>query len=217
MASEKYPRTYHVPWSPNRCCDDKVLESVEAFIDKELIVTEKLDGGNCCLTREGVYARTHGNTAAHPSFAPVKAIWSSIQYDIPEKWSIFGESLYAKHSIHYKSLPSYFMVFGIRLDLDGDWLSWENTKKHAKSLGLETVPEMWRGSVDSEKDLKILTEQLMKCGSLCRGESIEGLVIRDANHFLIFKDSVAKYVRQDHIQTDEHWTNQPIIPNELRK
>lgn len=214
--SEKYPRTFHLPWSPGKCCDDKVLESVDHLLGRNLVVTEKLDGGNCCLTREGVYARTHGAVAAHPAFAPIKAIWSSIRYDIPEGWSIFGEALYAKHSIHYKALPSYFLVFGIRLDLDKDWLSWRNVQKHAERLGLKTVPEMWQGDVETVKDFKILTEQLVKCGSLCGGESIEGLVVRDSEHFFDFEHAVAKWVRKDHIQTDEHWMLQAVTPNKLK-
>lgn len=216
VSSEKYPRTFHLPWSPGKCCDDKVLESASHLLEKPIVVTEKLDGGNCCLTREGVYARTHGGIATHPAFAPIKAIWSTIRYDIPEGWSIFGESLYAKHSIHYKSLPSYFLVFGIRLDLDKDWLSWANVKKHSANLGLITVPQLWQGEVETEKDLKLLTERLVACGSFCGGEAIEGLVLRDANHFFDFENSVAKWVRKDHIQTDEHWMLQAVTPNLLK-
>lgn len=216
MASDKYPRTMHLPWSDGRCCDDKVLESVDHLLDREIIVTEKLDGGNCCLTSDGVYARTHGSIAIHPSFAPVKSIWSAIQHDIPKGWSIFGESLYAKHSIHYKALPSFLMVFAIRIDIDGDWLSWQAVKDYAGTLGLSLVPQMWQGEVETDKDLKILTGQLMKCGSLCGGEDIEGLVIRDIGHFFTFSDSVAKFVRANHIQTDEHWSGQEIVPNLLK-
>lgn len=215
--SEKYPRTYHLPWSPGKCCDDKVLESVEHLFERPLVITEKLDGGNCCFTREGVFARTHGNPANHPAFAPIKSIWASIRYDIPEGWSIFGEALYAKHSIHYKDLPSHFLVFGVRMDLDKDWLSWDDVQKYTALLNLKTVPELWQGEVESSRKLKEICSALVKQGSRCGGEAIEGLVIRDSAHFFDFKYSTAKWVRADHIQTDEHWMTQEITPNELRK
>ena len=216
ITSDKYPRTYHLPWSPGRCCDDKVLESAEHLLERPLVITEKLDGGNCCLTRGGVYARTHGSEANHPAFAPIKAIWASIRYDIPEGWSIFGEAIYAKHSIHYKSLPSHFLVFGVRMDLDKDWLSWDQVNEIAQLLNLHTVPELWHGEVESVRELKDIIKTLVARGSACGGTDIEGVVVRDAMHFFDFKSAVAKWVRAGHIQTDEHWMTQEIVPNLIR-
>ena len=47
----------------------------------------------------------------------------------------------------------------------------------------------------------------------------EGFVIRLTNEFNLndFQKSVVKWVRKGHIQTDEHWMNLPLIPNELKK
>ena len=40
----KYPRTYHTPWSPGIHDDDRVMPNMDRFIDKRVIVFEKLDG-----------------------------------------------------------------------------------------------------------------------------------------------------------------------------
>lgn len=40
----KYPRTYHLSWSPGCINDDKMLDSIDHFIGKEIVVTEKCDG-----------------------------------------------------------------------------------------------------------------------------------------------------------------------------
>lgn len=40
----KFPRTYHLPWSEGRSSDDKVLESLDSFIEQEVVVTVKMDG-----------------------------------------------------------------------------------------------------------------------------------------------------------------------------
>src|SRR5438128_1765378 len=122
--SAKYPRTFHLPWSPGATDDDKVLDTTGHFLNRQLVITEKVDGGNCCLTRAGVFARTHGATPTHPSFARIKALHAAIKFDIPEDWSIFGENCYAKHSIAYNQLPGYFLSFGIRDDPSGLWLDW---------------------------------------------------------------------------------------------
>lgn len=44
------------------------------FIGPRVIVTEKLDGANCCIQHGAVYARTHGHEATHASFGP-STIW----------------------------------------------------------------------------------------------------------------------------------------------
>jgi hypothetical protein len=45
----KYPRTYHLPWSQDKTNDDKSLKDVSCFIDKEVVVSKKLDGENTTL------------------------------------------------------------------------------------------------------------------------------------------------------------------------
>ena len=44
---QKYPRTYHLPWSLGATSDDKILKDTSCFDDKIVIITEKLDGENC--------------------------------------------------------------------------------------------------------------------------------------------------------------------------
>lgn len=202
--SEKYPRTLHLPWSLGRSEDDKVLASADHFLNRELIISEKLDGGNACINREGVFARTHGGTATHPSFSHLKALWSTIRYDIPEDWSIFGENCSAVHTIRYKSLPSYFLVFGIRDDETGLWFSWCDTWSFSESIGLKTVPVLWSGKVSSTEELRETGDNLMSDGSVCGGDAIEGYVVRFADEFTEFEHSVGKYVRADHVK-GKHW------------
>lgn len=43
----KYPRTYHLPWSPGMHDDDRMMPDVGAFNGKRVVVMEKLDGENC--------------------------------------------------------------------------------------------------------------------------------------------------------------------------
>jgi hypothetical protein len=50
----KHPRTYHLPWTEELHGDDKILKSLEPFLDKEVIVTEKRDGENTSLYHDGV-------------------------------------------------------------------------------------------------------------------------------------------------------------------
>ncbi len=216
----KYPRTFHLPWSSGTS-DDKILSSVDSFLGKELIILEKLDGGNACLEQDNCYARTHSGPSIHPSFNNLKALHASIKHQIPENMQIFGENLFAKHAIFYDKLPSYFFIFGIRIIMDKPnsnyWLSWNGVKEVANKFGLHTVPELASVIVNTEKELQKITESFMNKPSLY-GPEREGVVVRIAYGFDndIFDFSVAKHVRTDHLKgADEHWAHKEMIRNKL--
>ena len=155
-ANIKYPSTRHLPWSHERDEDDTAHEVVDWAMEIPLIATLKMDGGNAMLVSDidnPVRAR-NGQHADKQHFDMCKQMyWENNLYDrIPDHLQIFGEWLYAKHSIHYgcdcddkcedvgPALDDYFQVFGIydtRYDL---WLGWHETTEIAESLGLSLVP-----------------------------------------------------------------------------
>lgn len=108
----KYPRTYHVEWSEGKTSDDKTQFDLSNFYNKEIVITEKMDGENTSMTNESFYARSLDSNN-HPSRGYVKSIWGNIKHEIPNNFRICGENLYAQHSIKYNNLPSYFLVFSI--------------------------------------------------------------------------------------------------------
>ncbi len=216
--SPKYPRTPHLPWSPGSTSDDRRIESVEPLLCVDIVVTEKLDGSNVCLEAGGCYARSHASAPNHSSFDAFKAFHATIKSLLPENLQIFGEWLYARHSIGYKALPNYFMVFGVR-DLNTmKWSSWTEIEMWAEELSVSTVPVLTKEHLNREWKLRDLTESLARLPSRCGGER-EGVVVRKAGEFSDgdFGVSVAKFVRANHVQTSDHWKNQEIVRNELVK
>lgn len=74
---KKYGRTYHFSFSLEIHSDDKTLaKEIEenGFINKRIIITEKLDGENSALAKGVVFARSHSFAATHVSFSMVKRI-----------------------------------------------------------------------------------------------------------------------------------------------
>lgn len=202
----KYPKTMHLPWSPGLGRDDKVLNDIENFKNREIVITEKMDGENTTIAKEFTHARSI-NSGYHQSRSWVKRIHGSISHKIPENMRIHGENLLAVHSIPYRKLPSYFLVFGI--SVDDVMLSWDETENISKSLGLYTVPVLYKGDSGILDKFKVES-------SMYDGEA-EGYVVRIAEQFDLseFSQSVAKYVRKGHVQTDDHWMNQKIVRNGL--
>jgi len=212
----KYPRTYHLPCSKGRSSDDKVLseDNLGNFLGIPIVITEKLDGGNCAIINNNVYARSHAAPTSHPSFSMIKQILPTIQERLPDKeLELFGENMQAIHSIDYQEIKSPFFLFGVRkkyIQTEKDlWLSWDKVEKIASQLRIPTAPVLFKGKIHSSNELKDIIEfQMSKPSKLNPKAHKEGLVIRIQDSFDTkdFKNCVAKYVRENHIQTNEHWS-----------
>lgn len=205
MGHYKYPRTRHLPWSPGATKDDLKSEGINAFVGRRVVVTEKMDGENTSLYRDRTHARSI-DSRHHPSRNWVKAMHGRVAPEIPEGWRLCGENLYARHSIAYDSLPSYFMLFSV-WNAENRCLGWDATVEWADLLGLQTVPVLYDGMFDADwlRDLDL---------DLSRSE---GYVVRlaDGFHYDAFGTSVAKWVRENHVQTDQHWMSKAVVPNGL--
>jgi hypothetical protein len=203
----KYPRTPHMPWSPGATSDDKRLADMAHFVGKLVVGTEKMDGENTTLYNNYYHARSL-DSKNHPSRNWVKGLWGSIRHNIPDGWRICGENMYAQHSITYENLESYFYVFSI-WDENNNCLAWDETVAYAEMLGLKTVPVVFTGYYD-EKVVMEYTDGIDLNMS-------EGIVLRMADGFCYddFDKNVAKWVREGHVQTSEHWMLKPVVPNKL--
>jgi len=206
----KYPRTYHLPFSPGKTDDDKTLRDCSIFEGKQVVVTCKMDGECTTGYWDGyVHARSLDSESSE-SQSYIRNYLAGVLYDLPEGWRICGENLYAKHSIHYKNLKHYFQVYSIWNEKN-ECLSWEDTILWADLLGLEVVKKLYNGLWD-----KIIVQGLFN--SVLDGDEMEGYVVRSVNSFTYgdFRRNVAKFVRAEHVQTNQHWKKTRLIPNILR-
>jgi len=207
----KYPRTYHLPWSPGATKDDKKLSGnwFSYFKWKEIVITAKLDGENTAMTHYDVYARSHGAPTRSPwslnLWDPNGGLFWNLKQYIGYDETIYGENLYGEHSIHYDKLKSYWHMFAVNNGVN--WYSWNDVETMAKIMNVPTVPVLWRGIINSENELKTLVDYFVIQPEVY-GPTREGVVIRIADEFPIdeFSHNVCKWVRPNHVQTDEHWT-----------
>ncbi|MEO1053120.1 MAG: RNA ligase family protein [Bacteroidota bacterium] len=213
--SKKYGRTYHYPFSPGTTSDDRINHDYWDDMSKlgEVIHTEKLDGENTCLNKYGVFARSHVAPTAHPWAGYLKQRWELIKRDLDDL-EIFGENLYAVHSIAYDKLEQHFFVFAIRES--GLWLSWEETMFYAQLLDFPIVPVLDKVKPQEKESFErraleiISQESIFGSTDTYTGETctMEGIVTRNTSGYAVdaFKANVFKYVRKGHVKTDEHWS-----------
>ena len=202
----KYNRTYHLFFSPGSTNDDRISDSVDTLLGKEIVITEKLDGENCGMTDKGVYARSHATFTTSSWSREVRQLHNlSVEDELGDGVFLFGENMEGIHSIEYTNLTSYFYIFGIR---DNDiWIPWEKVEEYSYLLDIPTVPVLFRGVINTAKELQTIVEDLVSKESSLGGQR-EGIVIRTTGMFHNddFTDNVMKWVRKGHVQTDEHWT-----------
>jgi len=167
------------------------------------------------MTRDAIHARSL-DSKSHPSRDWVKGLWSQVRWSIPDGWKVCGENLYARHSIPYDNLESYFEVFSI-WDDEGWILDWETTQAFCEEWGLVTVPTLFT-TMFNEGMLRTFHEDSSYAWKPFERDTMEGYVVRPFYSFnsVNFERAVLKWVRPNHVTTDDHWMHKAIVPNRLK-
>lgn len=207
----KYPSTPHWPESEKLHRDDTYHTDPEHFVGKDIVITEKLDGGNTCLWGGEVYARSVAAPSRDGWMAMVRKhhAWKVAH---ATRLSFYGEDLYGIHSIEYDALPedrtfNLFAIFGLDdKDHDHRVFSWESVETLGRYYNLPVAPLAYTGKFHSVEAITQWFKEVLKKPSHF-GPEKEGFVMRIADGFPLseFSQNVCKYVRANHVQTDQHW------------
>ena len=204
----RYPRTFHHPRSPGATADDAYVESMDAFIGREVVVTAKLDGESFTASRDFHHARSL-DSGYHPTRTRATALWHAFRWELPPPpFRIACENLQGRHSIAYDALPSALFLINV-WDERNVALDWDATEAWASRLGLPAVPVLYRGLWDEARFLELVTQPPPW------SSEAEGAVVRLASE-IAYDDwprHAAKWVRAGHVQTgEEHWMHRSDVP-----
>ena len=207
----KFPRTHWLPIGEKPYKSERYLtgKEVDNLFSGEVHVSEKLDGANVGISyHDGILVLQKRGSfigdGEHPQYGAFKK-WASSRYhpfsQLPEGTVLFGEWLFARHSIHYTRLPDYFFVFDV---WQGGFLPVEERDSLAERLGLYVPPTIYQGIIAID-DIPHLIRQ-----SYYSDELMEGVVVRNSR-------VRGKYVRPDFIRGQEHWSKYNFEKNQLAK
>ena len=231
----KYPRTPHLCGSRGTD-DDKHLgteESASFIADRSLIVEEKLDGTNVgihftSVGRMVLQCRGHEITAGmHPQYDLFKqwamAKRSHLESLLLDEFILFGEWLYAKHSVHYRRLPHYFFEFDIYDKTRGEFLDLDRRVAMLDGTGIHTVPVIHRGAATLETLRGLIGpsrfDSIFDNPTTGRPDNLmEGLYLRTEGEGRV--TGRAKLVRLEFVEKvkqSEHWQHQALVPNLLAR
>ena len=125
---------------------------------------EKVDGANLGISvgedmKLWVQNRSHFvNSKTHRQFSCLDS-WleenSAALYELLKsgKTVLFGEWVYAKHSIHYTRLPGYFMAFDIYDKEAGKFFSWRERNRQLEGTGIPVVRQISETAISGRKDV----------------------------------------------------------------
>jgi RNA ligase len=253
MLMQKYPRTPHIAGS--RCQPgDEDLDSIpfSAISNEYVVVEEKVDGANAAISFDNqgqllLQSRGHYLTggARERHFNLFKQ-WAHSHYAslwdvLGDRYILYGEWLYAKHTVFYDFLPHYFLEYDLLDRSIGQFLSTAARRDLLKGLPLASVPVLYEGKLQSHQQLVSLLKQshfiqsghIDRLRELCIEQGLDpNRSIEQTNQSLLMEGLYIKvetadltvgrykYVRADFlttiVQADSHWLSRPIIPNQLR-
>lgn len=253
MKLYKYPRTHHIEGSRLQPGDED-LDSVSfrQIKGRSILVEEKLDGANSGISfdntgKQFLQSRGHflDGGAREKQFGLLKT-WASARqqklYEIlGDRYVMYGEWLYAKHTIFYDALPHYFFEFDL-LDIhNGEFLSTSRRHDLLKNSPIVSVPVLWQGEAKSLEHLQsLLAHSLYKSKqwrenltATCDehhqyfemvnkqtdiSDLAEGLYVKVEENGRVVERY--KFVRAGFLQavsdSGSHWMDRPILPNQLR-
>lgn len=218
----KFPTTPHLLWMGRAAArGDKVLSPAEAisFLAHPVIVEEKVDGANLGISFDAqgnLRAQNRGNflePGAPGQFAP---IWPWLArretplFDaLEDRYTLFGEWCYARHSIHYTRLPDFFLAFDILDRREQKFLSSGRRDAILLDLELIAVPKVGEGVFRLSELPDLIGPSGLYDGPM------EGIYLRQESPTWL--SGRAKIVRPEFVQQiGEHWSKQPLVPNTLR-
>ena len=178
----------------------------ERFVGEEIVVTEKLDGGNTLLHAGAVYARSVAAASTGKWMAMVKKhhAWKVTEPGV----FLYGEDIYGVHSIEYGPVAEHatFYAFALRRG-GGAFAAFAELEAYVRPRDIPLVPVLFKGRFRSIAELIAFLEQAHAGPSALGGER-EGVVLRLARRFPAaeFQANVCKSVRPNHVQSDRHWT-----------
>lgn len=229
----KYPRTPHL-FGSKGTADDRHMsaKASAAFIaDPSLIVEEKLDGTNVGIHfasdgRLVLQCRGHEITEGmHPQYDLFKQ-WTAVKRPVLEdcladRFILFGEWLYAKHSVFYRELPHYFFEFDIYDKEESCFLSLERRQEILADTHIETVPVVHFGPASHEHLLELIGESTFVAEfdnplTQALDGRMEGLYLRiEAEGVATGRAKIVRPEFVERVKLSEHWKSQPMVPNEL--
>lgn len=214
----KFPSTPYIETDFTIKRSDKILQKseVEIIFEHPISIEEKIDGANLGISFNSSGELQFQNRGSY-LLMPFEGQWKQLKnwityhedtfFDVlMDRYILFGEWCYAKHSIYYNALPDWFIAFDIYDTKDERFLSVQRRNILLSRMEVKAVPLLGYGMFRVNELSRFFSRS--KYGD----EKCEGIYIRqDQEGYLKYR---AKMVRKEFKQNiTQHWSNRIIQCN----
>ncbi|KAI8594083.1 hypothetical protein BDZ88DRAFT_402519 [Geranomyces variabilis] len=233
----KFPRTRHLFNMGSATRDDLILSSTDAaaFLTttdgSTVVVEEKIDGANMGISVDAttmqfkVQNRSHYvNGKSHEQFKKLDKWLQDRSRDLyrvllgsddhqqcpPGRYVLYGEWVFAKHSILYSRLPDRFVAFDLYDTENKRFVSRDVLARTLAGTQLQQIAEVAALS-NSVLDERTLCETVIAHRSQYYDGVVEGFYLRKEKDGVLIDR--AKIVRSDFIAGNDHWTKGVLTEN----
>lgn len=248
----KYPRTPHLTGSRLQPGDEDLTQVARSVLSGcELVVEEKVDGANAAISfgpegelrlqSRGHYLRGGGAERQFDLFKTwAQAYVDAFREVLGQRYVLYGEWLYAKHTLFYDALPHYFLEFDVYDREREVFLATPARARLCAGLPLASVPVLARGLAEDLGALPdLIRPSLFKSpawrealdASARRLDQPTDLVRRQTDLSPLAEGLYLKWEQEgvvrgryklvrgtflDRVQSSgSHWADRPILPNQL--
>jgi atypical dual specificity phosphatase len=222
----KFPRTPHLINLGAATSDDVVTDVSVLPTQGHVIITEKIDGANMGFSlssdrsRIVVQNRSHYvNSSTHEQFKKLGSWVERHQGDLykildrdphfAERYILFGEWMFATHSIPYTHLPDRFLAFDFYDRSSRTWADRKTLSALLCTTSIPLVPILHEGVMPSDTELR----NMVQLPSNFWGGRVEGIYVKIERNSCVV--SRGKVVRSDFIAGNEHWSRGNLRINGL--
>jgi atypical dual specificity phosphatase len=224
----KFPRTPHLLDLGAATSDDIHTDVSSLKIEGHVVITEKIDGANMGFSLSSdrsqivVQNRSHYvNSSTHEQFKKLglwverhrEELYQLLDRDpyFAERYILFGEWVFATHSIPYTHLPDYFIAYDLYDRATQTWEHTQGLRRLLSSTTISVVPIIHEGTLPADDDLRGMVQSK---SSFYDGR-VEGVYVKvERDTQVAFR---GKIVRDDFIAGNEHWTRGGLRVNGLDK
>lgn len=248
----KYPRTPHIEGSRLQPGDEDLSQiRFKEIAGRHVVVEEKIDGANTAISFSSdgkllLQSRGHYLTGGYRErHYDLMKQWANSHRDsfyrvLGSRYIMYGEWMYAKHSVFYDALPHYFFEFDIYDREKEIYLDTPSRRKLTEQMPVVSVSVLAEGQFKNMDEilkylkqscyitenhvnvLRQVSEQLgldpeRQCKETDLTTTMEGVYLKiEENGQVVDRMKFVRPSFSQCVETSEtHWLERPIIPNQL--
>lgn len=193
-------------------------DELRHLLNGKVVVEEKLDGANTGIIRHktGFHLQKRGSlvsTSEHEQFQFFHN-WASYQnynklMKLPQGYTVYGELMYAVHSLYYDRLPDWFLVFDVWNKRKDKWMNQRDRESFCNDHDLHMVPKIYEGHLTVQELFDIIPKKS------AFGDEAEGVVVKRYNKKGYIRGKLVRPEFIKRIEEGEHWSKYNIKTNKI--